>query len=65
MDAKTLKDVRDIVKGSGVEIPAESSAFLEGTTVEMMKLDWMNGIGLITLRLSGWTTDIYMPLFSS
>ena len=36
MDAKTLKEVRDIVEGSCVEIPAESSAFLEGTTVEMM-----------------------------
>ena len=25
MDVKTLKEVRDIVEGSGVEIPAESS----------------------------------------
>ena len=38
MDAKTLKEVRDIVEGSGVEIPAESSGFLEGTTVEMMRI---------------------------
>ena len=38
IDAKTLKEVRDIVEGSGVEIPAESSAFLEGTTVEMMRI---------------------------
>ena len=38
MDAKTLKQVRDIVEGSGVEIPAESSGFLEGTTVEMMRI---------------------------
>ena len=29
MDAKTLKEVRDVLEGSGVEIPAESSAFLE------------------------------------
>ena len=38
MDVKTLKEVRDIVEGLGVEIPAESSAFLEGTTVEMMRI---------------------------
>ena len=38
MDAKTLKEVRDIVEESGVEIPAESSGFLEGTTVEMMRI---------------------------
>ena len=38
MDVKTLKEVRDIVEGSGVEIPAESSSFLEGTTVEMMRI---------------------------
>ena len=30
MDVKTLKEVRDIVEGSGVEIPAEWSGFLEG-----------------------------------
>ena len=34
-DVKTL---RDIVEGSGVEIPAESSGFLEGTTEEMMRI---------------------------
>ena len=38
MVAKTLKEVRDIVEGSGVETPAESSSFLEGTTVEMMRI---------------------------
>ena len=38
MDVKTLKEVRDIVKGSGVEIPAELSGFLEGTTEEMMRV---------------------------
>ena len=38
MDMKTLKEVRDIVEGSGVDIPAESSAFLEGTTEEMMRI---------------------------
>ena len=38
MGAKTLKEVRDIVEGSGMEIPAESSAFLEGTTMEMMRI---------------------------
>ena len=38
MDVKTLKEVRDIVEGSGVEIPAESSGFLEGTTEEMMRI---------------------------
>ena len=38
MDAKTLKEVRDMVEGSGVEIPAESSGFLEGTTVEMLRI---------------------------
>ena len=38
MDVKTLKEVRDIVEGSGVEIPAESSTLLEGTTVEMMRI---------------------------
>ena len=37
MAVKTLKEVRDIVEGSGVEIPAESRAFLERTTVEMMR----------------------------
>ena len=30
MDAKTLKEVRDIVEGSGVEIPAEPSGFWRG-----------------------------------
>ena len=30
MDVKTLKEVRDIVEGSGVEILAEWSGFLEG-----------------------------------
>ena len=30
MDVKTLKEVRDIVEGSGVEIPAESSGFFGG-----------------------------------
>ena len=39
MDVKTLKEVRDIVEGLGVEIPAaESSGFLEGTTEEMMRI---------------------------
>ena len=38
MDVKTLKEVRDIVEGSVVEIPAESTAFLEGTTMEMMRI---------------------------
>ena len=38
MDVKTLEMVRDIVEGSGVKIPAESSGFLEGTTVEMMRI---------------------------
>ena len=38
MDVMTLKEVRDIVEGSGVEIPAESSRLLEGTTVEMMRI---------------------------
>ena len=38
MDVKTLKEVRDIVEGSGMELPAGSSAFLEGTTVEMMRI---------------------------
>ena len=39
MDVKALKEVRDIiVEGSGVEIPAESSGFLEGTTEEMMRI---------------------------
>ena len=38
MDVKTLKEVRDIVEGSGEEIPAESSEFLEGTTEEMMRI---------------------------
>ena len=37
MDVKTLKEVWDIVEGSGVEIPAESSEFLEGTTEKMMR----------------------------
>ena len=46
MDVKTLKEVRDIVEGSCVEIPAESSGFSEGTTEEMMgiQLDLMDGI---------------------
>ena len=38
MDVKMLKEVRDIVEGLGVEIPAESSGFLEGTTEEMMRI---------------------------
>ena len=38
MDVKTLKELRDIVEGSGVEIPAGSSRFLEGTTEEMMRI---------------------------
>ena len=38
MDVKTLKEVRDIVQGSDVEIPAESSGFLEGITEEMMRI---------------------------
>lgn len=38
MDAKTLKEVRDIMEGSGVDIPIESRGFLEGTTVEMMTI---------------------------
>ena len=38
MDVKTLKEVRDIAEGSGVQIPAESSGFLEGTTVEMTRI---------------------------
>ena len=38
MDVKTLKEVRDIVEGLGVEIPAESNGFLEGTTEEMMRI---------------------------
>ena len=38
MNVKTLKEVRDTVEGSGLDIPAESSAFLEGTTVEMMRI---------------------------
>jgi hypothetical protein len=37
MDAKTLKEVRDIVEGSGVEIP-ESNGFLEGTTMEFVRM---------------------------
>ena len=38
MDVKTLKEVRELVEGSGVEIPAESSGFLDGTTEEMMRI---------------------------
>ena len=38
MDVKTVKEVRDIVEGSGMEIPAELTVFLEGTTVEMMRI---------------------------
>jgi len=37
MDAKMLKEVRDIVEGSGMEIP-ESNGFLEGTTVEFGRI---------------------------
>ena len=38
MDVKTLKEVRDTVEGLGVEIPAESSGFLEGTPEEVMRI---------------------------
>ena len=48
MDVKTLKEVRDIVEGSGVEIPAESSGDYRGDDEDLM-----DGIILGTLQLSG------------